>query len=179
MKRFAYILFLGISLITGRFIKSQTIAVDNKVSESVTFHPIPDGRNVYGIFEGRSPCAGVMQQLNPGVPSGCDHIKWRVIFFRDTITGRPTTFSLNSDIFADRHSLTGSWKIIRGTKTNNNAVVYALNYSPGKNFYLLKGDENVLFILDENRDYRVGDQDFSYTLNRVRKVLKPASPKTN
>jgi hypothetical protein len=38
---------------------------------------------------------------------------------------------------------------------------------------LYKGDENVLFILDEKREFLAGDQDFSYTLNRVHKVLWP------
>lgn len=36
--------------------------------------------------------------------------------------------------------------------------------------YLLKGDDNVLFILDENKELRVGNEDFSYTLNRVELV---------
>ncbi|MBO0948448.1 hypothetical protein [Fibrella forsythiae] len=33
--------------------------------------------------------------------------------------------------------------------------------------YLLKGDDNVLFILDQTRGFRVGTADLSYTLNRV------------
>jgi len=37
-------------------------------------------------------------------------------------------------------------------------------------FYLLKGDDNVLFVLDENKELRVGNIDFSYTLNRVELV---------
>jgi len=41
---------------------------------------------------------------------------------------------------------------------------------PGAYFYLLKGDENVLFILDENKAFRNGNEDFSYTLNRVELV---------
>jgi hypothetical protein len=53
-------------------------------------------------------------------------------------------------------------------------VVYALAYGePNQVLYLYKGDENVLFILDEKREFLAGDKDFSYTLNRVHKVLRP------
>jgi len=56
---------------------------------------------------------------------------------------------------------------------NPAAVVYELTYDlPGKSLYLEKGDENVLFILDDNRAFRTGDQYYSYTLNRVRLVRR-------
>ncbi|HMH33129.1 MAG TPA: hypothetical protein VK543_08875 [Puia sp.] len=42
----------------------------------------------------------------------------------------------------------------------------------GAYFYFLKGDENVLFVLDEKKQLRVGNEDFSYTLNRVELVAK-------
>jgi hypothetical protein len=38
---------------------------------------------------------------------------------------------------------------------------------PAAYFYLLKGDDNVLFILDENKEFRTGNDEFSYILNKV------------
>jgi len=41
---------------------------------------------------------------------------------------------------------------------------------PAESFTLMKGDDNVLFILDQHNQFRVGDMNFSYTLNRVKLV---------
>ena len=57
---------------------------------------------------------------------------------------------------------------MRGTKTDPEAIVYQLDSDqPKVSVYLLKGDDNVLFVLDQERNYRVGDSYLSYTLNRV------------
>ena len=152
----------------------QTAAADNKVSESVTFSTKPTGRAVYGIFEGRTPSLEVNQQLGGGLPLDHDHLKWQLILFQDSITLKPTTYQLITEMFNHR-PLKGKWRIINGTQTNPKAATYVLETNlPGKAIYLLKGDNNVLFIQDENRDYRVGNHNFGYTLNRVQKVLRPA-----
>jgi hypothetical protein len=110
------------------------------------------------------------RQLRSGLPPDCDHLKWQVILYRDTTTLAPTTYQIKTEMFG-RRPLKGNWKITRGTKTDPAAIVYALDYGvPDESLYLLKGDENVLFILDENRAFRTGNLDFSYTLNRVHKI---------
>ena len=69
--------------------------------------------------------------------------------------------------------LEGQWTIVKGIKSNHNAEVYQLELGKqGAYLYLLKGDDNVLFILDENRDFRIGNGEFSYTLNRVELIPK-------
>ena len=169
MKSFI-ILSVCLGLLLTHRVKGQTAAADNKVSESITFSEPLKGRDIYGIFEGRTPCMEFSRQLKSGLPSDCDHLKWQVIFFRDTVTLKPTTYLLTTEMFG-RRPLKGTWKIGKGTRTDPAAIVYVLDYGvPGESLYLLKGDENVLFILDENRDFRTGDPDFSYTLNRVHKV---------
>jgi len=150
--------------------KAQTASVDNKVSESITFRDIPKGKNVYGIFEGRSPCAQISKLLGSTLPADLDHLKWQAIFYKDSVTGKPTTFSIITEMF-DRKPLTGKWSIAHGTKKKPDAVLIVLNCEhPAKKINLLKGDENVLFVLDENLDFMPGNGDFSYTLNRVNKV---------
>lgn len=172
MKKLIYILPLAFVLLLTGNAKGQTAAADNKISESITFHDMPKGKGVYGIFEGRSPCAQISKLIGADLPADLDHLKWQLILYRDSVTLKPTTFSLTTEMF-DRKPMTGKWSIGHGAKNNPNAIVYALDWGqPGKVIRLLKGDENVLFILDENLEFMTGDADFSYTLNRVEKVLQ-------
>ena len=172
MKQIIFILFACFGFLLSNNAEGQTAATDNKISESITFREMPKGRAVYGIFEGRTPCFEISRQLGANLPSDCDHLKWQVIFFRDTLTLKPTTYILTTEMF-ERRPLKGKWKIIKGTKADPAATEYVLQTNlPGKSIYLLKGDENVLFILDENHKFHTGDQNFSYTLNRVNKVRR-------
>ena len=170
MKQAILIISVCFALLPASEIKAQTASTDNKVSESITFHDMPKGKNVYGVFEGRSPCAQVSKLLGATLPADLDHLKWQVILYQDSVTGKPATFSLITEMF-DRQPLTGKWNIAHGASNNPAAILIILNCEkPVKKINLLKGDENVLFILDENLEFMTGDADFSYTLNRVNKV---------
>jgi len=170
MKKLIYILPACFGLLLAGNAKGQTAASDNIISESITFHDMPQGKGVYGIFEGRSPCESISRQLGAKMPADCDHLKWQLILFRDSVSLKPTTFTLTTEMF-DRKPLTGKWSIVYGSKNSLDAPCIALDWrKPGKSLYLLKGDENVLFILDENLDFLKGDLNFSFTLNRVKKV---------
>ena len=172
MKHLIFILSICLGLSLPNSVRGQTAAADNKVSESITFRKMPKGSDVYGIFEGRSPC-GISRQMGATMPGDCDHLKWQLILFRDKLTPKPTTFLLTTEMF-DRKPLKGKWAVIRGTKNDPKGIVFELGYGrPGQVLYLYKGDENVLFILDEKREFLTGDRNFSYTLNRVHKVLRP------
>lgn len=159
-------------LVAGFFLlafssNAQTAAVDNKLSKSITFHPIPTGPAVYGIFEGRPPCQEIARQVDSPASSECTKVKWRLTLYYDPITREPTTYQLLGRYLPAE----GKWKILRGMPSNPDAIIYQLELSkPGSSFYFLKGDENVLFVLDENKNFRVGNDQFSYTLNRVELV---------
>ena len=75
--------------------KSQTAAVDNKPSQSITPHPLPKGPTVFGIFEGRSPCLGIARQLKISTTADCIKLKWNLTLYRDPVTFRPSTFTLS------------------------------------------------------------------------------------
>lgn len=168
MKRLICILPVCLLWITG--LQAQTAAVDNHISESITFRDMPKGPRVYGIFEGRSPCTQITSVLHVTMPAGCDHLKWQLTLFKDSVTQEPTTFILRTEMF-NANPQNGKWRIVHGTKDNPSAVLFALDWNePGRTLYLLKGDENVLFILDEHLEFMTGDQYFSYTLSRVKKV---------
>lgn len=179
-----YILSLIITAccsLSGGLSTAQTAAIDNKLSQSITFRPIPKGPSVLGIFEGRPPCNGLAKQLKIATPADCEKLKCNLILYHDPVTWQPTTFALTivggGDVVkgADGSSylqklIKGKWTIIKGVKENPAAAIYRLEFGMGAYLYLLNGDENVLFVLDENKEFCVGNEDFSYTLNRVELV---------
>ena len=169
-----YSLFVNLSA-------AQTAAADNKLSQTITFHPIPKGPAVLGVFEGRPPCAGLAKQLKITTDPDCIKLKCDLTLYRDPATLQPTSYILSivggGDIVKQeggsyrQKRLEGKWGMVRGTKSNPDALVYQLALGrQGDYLYILKGDENVLFILDENKEFRVGNEDFSCTLNRVELV---------
>ena len=179
-----YILIVFTSIfcsLLGNLSVAQTATVNNKLSQTITFHPIPKGPSVFGVFEGRFPCPGVARQLKISIDADCAKLKCDLILYRDSVTFKPTKFALtivgggdvvNQDGGSYRlKRLEGTWSIVKGIKSNPDAEVYQLDFGKiGAYLYLLKGDENVLFILDENKEFRVGNLDFSFTLNRVELV---------
>lgn len=144
--------------------------VEASPSESYTISPVGTGPAVFGVFEGRSPCQGIARELKIGVNAGCIKVKWRVTLYRNPKTLDPTTYKLE-DSFHRRAAREGTWKIIPGTETDPNAIIYEL--APTKTeaaLLLLKGDDNVLFFLNQNRKPMVGHAEFSYTVNRRESV---------
>ena len=62
---------------------------------------------------------------------------------------------------------TGKWSIVKGTKGDPDAEVYQLDTDDQNGFLsFLKVDDNILFFLDKDRELLVGNEHFSYTLNR-------------
>ena len=88
-----------------------------------------------------------------------------IIFYQDSITGKPTTYETKG---FGKLSGKGNWYILRGTPTDPAATVFQLKLDATTSLFLLKGDDNVLFILDRNKNFLIGNEKFSYTLNRAR-----------
>jgi len=167
MKKILILLATAFCALLFNALKAQTAAADNKLSKSTTFRPIPKGPSVYGVFEGRPPCQAIARQVDSPVSAECTKVKWSLVFYQDSVTKQPTVYHL----FGRLLPADGKWKIIKGIKSNPGAEVFQLETGkPGVYFYFLKGDNNVLFVLDENKALRVGNEDFSYTLNRVEPV---------
>jgi hypothetical protein len=100
--------------------------------------------------------------LNIDLTAACIKRKWGLILYQDSITHQPTTYKL--DGLGKKKE--GRWHIVQGTDPS--AIVYRLDLNePGSSLFLLKGDDNVLFMLDKNKNFLVGNASFSYTLNRV------------
>ncbi|HTF16743.1 MAG TPA: hypothetical protein VK658_01655 [Chryseolinea sp.] len=161
--------------------KAQTAAADNRLSQTITFRPIPTGPTVLGVFEGRPPCDEIARQLKISTPPDCIKLKWDLILYQDPATLQPTTYTLlligGGDVVKQpdgssyqQKLIKGNWTIMKDIKANPGEEVYRLELATDAYLYLLKGDDNVLFVLDENKEFRVGNEDFSYTLNRVKLV---------
>ncbi|MGA0560144.1 hypothetical protein ACO2Q8_26010 [Larkinella sp. VNQ87] len=141
---------------------AQEARATNTPSKTYSRTPLAEGPTVVGTFEGRFPCAEIYRDWKMPVRPECVKLKWGLTLFQDPATHQPTTYRLN------RNTREGTWAIVRGTKTDPNAVVYQLDSDkPEVSIYLLKGDDNVLFVLDQERNFRVGNDYLSYTLNRV------------
>jgi hypothetical protein len=126
----------------------------------------PTGPHVFGVFDGRSPCQEIASQLNIPTTPECIKIKWRLILFQNPATHAPTTYSLDGFVFHNPPK-TGKWVILKGMKTDPNAIVYQLDPGEKGSFLsFIKADENILFFLDKYQKHLVGNIYFSYTLNR-------------
>lgn len=118
------------------------------------------------IFEGRTPCLDLASQYNWDVDKDCLKLKWKLTLFRDSITQLPTTYNLKRTLHRSS-DIVGKWTILKGFGQNPNAVVYQLDPDKSsQSLFFLVGDENVLFFLDKKQQLFIGDNNFSFTLNR-------------
>lgn len=140
---------------------AQITSAKNIPPDVSTQRDIPSGPEVYGVFEGRSPCTGIAELFGDQPSPTSIKIKWRLVLYHDPASGAPTTYKILG-------RPDGKWRAEKGMPGNPSANIIVLQ-TP-KPFYLFKADDNVLFMLDENKNFRVGTENFSYTLDRVHLV---------
>lgn len=128
---------------------------------------------VFGVFEGRTPCRGISRELNLPEVVGCFKVKWRVTLHQNPQTSAPTTYKVESSLHRQR-AREGTWSIVRGEASHPGDVYRLSATGTEKALLLLKGDDNVLFFLDEQPRLLIGNADFSYTLNRVTASAGPS-----
>jgi hypothetical protein len=137
--------------------------------------PLASGPNVYGVFEGRTPCE-IAKVINIQTPAGCFKLKWRLTLFQDPKTKAPASYRLEGSLFP-RGPREGALTPLSGTPFDAAAQVVRLElsdaeragYVRGKSaepIHLMRGDENVLFFLDNGGKLGLGNRDFNYVLNR-------------
>ncbi|MCF0071167.1 copper resistance protein NlpE N-terminal domain-containing protein [Dyadobacter sp. CY261] len=147
---------------------AQSAAPANIPSKTTTRQPVAEGPNVWGVFHGRVPCQPIAQVIHMAVGANCEKLKWGFTFYQDPQTQKPARYRWDGSLFRDKPR-TGNWALVRGTADDPDATVIQLDPDqPEKSIYLLKGDENVLFILDGAKKPMVGGDYLSYTFNRVK-----------
>ncbi len=111
------------------------------------------------VFDGRTPCNV------PGVVSAgteCYKLKWRIILYADKLNNNTGTYKILGTAWLKGNGQTGSWTVATG---KNGHIIYQLNNN-NIVLNLLKLDENILLFTDGNGNLLIGNEDFSYTLNR-------------
>jgi len=164
MKNIISCIIICISMmLTGA--KAQVLSTSNQPSQTSSRSRIAAGPSVYGVFAGRTPCREFMKDLNMGERMECAKRKMGITLYQDSITHDPTTYETWG---MGKWTGIGKWKILKGTPTDPQATIFQIILDEKTSLFLLKGDENVLFILDHHKDFLVGNAEYSYTLNRAR-----------
>jgi hypothetical protein len=157
---------LSLSILPGS-INAQILSTSNQPSRvySRSGSGIMTGASVYGVFVGRTPCQEFLRELNMDKSAACKKRKMAVILFQDSLTHEPTTYETRG---MGKWTGKGKWQIVQGTPTDPRSTVFKIILDSKTSLFLLKGDENVLFILDRNKNFLVGNAQHSYTMNRAR-----------
>jgi hypothetical protein len=116
------------------------------------------------VYEGRTPCSELPGLLGLKKSEACNKMKWYFLFYTDSLTGKPSYFLMGGMGYRKETMAKGSWRIVTG---QTGRIIYQL-YSDkwAHPLDLLKGDDNILFFINTNGRLLVGNEDFSYTLNR-------------
>lgn len=155
-----------------RQVRQLSISTARPGPTTVPAPPVMTDSSIVGAFVGRSPCREVAIQLNKAVNADCMKVKWDLTLYQDPNKLTPTTYKLKGTFYREGTG-EGKWAIVRGTKTDPDAVVYQLDPDKAQaSLFLLNVDNNILLFLDKERNLLVGNGDFSYTLNRAKNVLK-------
>ncbi|RPD42936.1 hypothetical protein [Chitinophaga barathri] len=123
----------------------------------------PPGSVMLAWYEGRTPCRELAAELKLGFREECAKRKLSLIFYVDSTSRKPTFFRMGG---VGVRSGTGKWSIEKGMPSDSLAIVYRLDFGEAE-LYLMKGFEQVLFVLDNKKNFLVGNEKYSYTLNRV------------
>ena len=128
---------------------------------------------------GEPPCDDPPRQFL-GIPtnSACERITWRLTLLTNQNTRLPTTYKLVSIYGMQAQSapgfvgggttaeVQGTWAIVKGTKSNPDAVVYDLNADkPRRSMSFVKVGDHLLHLLNRDKGLMIGNASWSYTLN--------------
>lgn len=147
------------SLNRKAFVNSREILISS---------PKSDEKSLQLIFDGRTPCQEIAtEHPEINVRTSCFKLKWKLILNRDSVTYLPTTCTIRTIVDNQPRELTGRWTIIKGTATNAEAIIYKIQADNlAEPILLFLGDENVLFFLDKDNNPFIGNEDFSFAMNK-------------
>lgn len=150
-------------------------------SQMTTPSPVPRGPEIYGVFQGNTPCSAQARPLlQIPADTDCDQMIWSLILYQDPQTKNPTTYQLNSAYGLSKQGtndlvgggtpvvMQGTWTITNGTKNDPEATVYQLNdTNPQSTVSFLKVSDDLIHVLSSEKTLLVGNGAWSYTLDRM------------
>lgn len=123
----------------------------------------PPGSAILAFYEGRTACQEILPVLDIPGQETCAKRKMALVLYVDEVTQLPSTYSIRG--LGIRNG-SGKWSIEKGIPGHPEAIVYRLDMG-SVSLFLMKGDVQVLFLLDKQKNFLVGNAQYSYTLNRV------------
>ncbi len=161
----------------------ETVNEQGRVRASITIEPpVTLDSQTHPEFVGSTPCDDLPRQFL-GIPanSPCERITWQLTLLTNQNSRLPITWKLVSTYGMQAQNapgfvgggttveLQGTWAIVKGTKSNPEAVVYDLNADkPQKSMSFVKVGEHLLHLLNRDKSLLIGNASWSYTLNRKR-----------
>lgn len=129
---------------------------------------ITDNKLLQLVFEGRTPCREIANEHpEMNASQSCFKLKWKLILDKDSVNHLPTTYTIRKVVDGEPRDVSGKWTIVTGIPTNPDAIVYKIEPdNPKVSIAFLVADDNVLFFLDKNNEPYIGNEDFSFTLNK-------------
>jgi len=114
------------------------------------------------VYVGRTPC-GVPGIIEPG--KECYKLKWKIIFYPISNSLHYGRYKILGTAYRAQNGKTGTWRMIDG---KDGRIIYELNNDQETKYIcLVKLDDQVLVFSDGEGKLLVGNEDFSYTINRV------------
>ena len=99
-----------------------------------------------GKYFGRTPCQELAKQINEKATAECIKIKWKLTLYKDVKNTNTGTYVLQGLVYKKENPLLGQWRIVKGTPTDSQAIVYEIIRDGKEPLFLQKGDEHfVLF----------------------------------
>jgi hypothetical protein len=154
------------SLLVGNGGYSYALNIDTPVKTdqfNLQLKPTPAESSM--TFQGRTPCQELSRLLGLNKSAACDKMKWYIILYVDPVTGKPSYYLKGGRGYKKETMTRGHWEI---SQRRDGKMIYKLD--PEKKasaVYLLKADDNILFFTDPEGNLLVGNENFSYTLNRT------------
>lgn len=127
------------------------------------------------VFVGSSPCGNNIKPLF-GIPLSeeCDFTKWTITLYSNASFHISSLHGLSKPNTSDfigggnKNEFEGKWQIQKGTKGNENAVIYTLTLEkPNYQLFFVKLDENIIHLLDVNKNLMIGNSGYNFTFSRL------------
>jgi len=139
--------------------------------DAVNIHSVQTSIKSPLVFEGRTPCSELPALLGLNKSEACNKMKWYFLFYTDSITGKPSYFLMGGMGYRKETMARGKWQIV--TESDGRIIYRVYSDKWVHSLDLLKGDDNILFFIDAGGRLLVGNEDFTYTLNRRKKAYPP------